>query len=275
MSSSERAMDAIYDDLWHVGQVEQWAAAQQNLQPRTPARLFEMVAEIGLNPTSQILDVGCGQGDHACELALRFGAQVEALDLVESSLESARQCVAQKNLTGQVRVHKQAIETLSFADDTFDLVWCRSVIVHLTDLVAAFRQCWRVLGAGGFMLLQTGYATSLLEAQEAARLRQRLGFVEESMQRPQVEAALQTAGFTIVQSEVHGSEFAEFYEQQEGRCAHHLMGIARLQRAEAAVVERFGRPIYETALGMYSWQVYQMLGKISYHAYLLQKPAKG
>jgi len=267
----KRAMDAIYDDLWNAGEVERWASAQDGLQPRIPSRLFDLVADIGLNPSSCVLDVGCGQGDHTCELASRFGVQVMAMDMVESSLESTRQRIAEKNLAAQVRVQKGVIEQLPFADGEFALVWCRSVIVHLPQVLPAFQQCWRVLEPGGHMLLQTGYATSLLEPQEAARLRQRLGFVEESMQRPQVEAALQTAGFTIVQSEAHGSEFAEFYEQREGRCAHHLIGIARLQRAEAAIVARFGRALYETALGMYYWQVYQMLGKISYHAYLLEK----
>ena len=268
---ANRSMDAIYDDLWNVSVVEQWASTQPDLQPRTPTRLFDLVAEIGLNTHSQILDVGCGQGDHACTLALRFGAQVEAIDPVASSVTSARQRVAEKGLTEQVQVQQQLIESLPFADDTFDLVWCRSVIVHLTDLVTAFQQCQRVLKSGGYLMVQTGYATPLLEAQESATLCRRLGFVPASLQQPIVEAALAEAGFTIAQSEAHGSEFAEYYEGRDGRCAHHLMGIARLQRAETAVVERFGRPIYETALGMYYWQVYQMLGKISYHAYLLQK----
>ena len=122
------------------------------------------------------------------------------------------------------------------------------------------------------MMLQTGFATPQLQRREGELLRERLGFVEASMLRPEVEEAFGTAGFTVARSESYGSEFAEYYEQTEGRCAHHLVGIARLQRGETAIVERFGRAAYETALGMYHWQVYQMMGKISYHAYLLQKP---
>jgi SAM-dependent methyltransferase len=271
MSIGDRSMDAIYDDLWNAGEVERWATVQEEMQPRTPSRLFDLVADIGLNPAACVLDVGCGQGDHTCELASRFGVQVMAMDMVESSLESTRQRVAAKNLATQVCVQKGVIEQLPFADSEFDLVWCRSVIVHLPQVLPAFQECRRVLKLGGHMMLQTGYATDLLEPQEAALLRQRLGFYAASMSRPTVEAAIQASGFKVVGSEVHGSEFAEYYEQREGRCAHHLMGIARLQRAEVAIVARFGRALYETALGMYYWQVYQMLGKISYHAYLLQK----
>lgn len=273
MSGAERSMDAIYDDLWHVGALERWAMAQEHLEPRRPDHLLDLVSGIGLGPAGSILDVGCGQGEHACEVARRFGAQVIAIDPVESNVETARELVRRENLGSLVRVDVGRVEQLGFSDDAFDLIWCRGVIIHLPALLPALRQCRRVLAPGGSMMLHTGFGTELLEAREAAVLRQRLGFVEESMDRRHVEETLRTAGFTVVRSEAYGSEFAEFYEGRDGRCAHHLMGIARLQRAEGALVDRFGRATYETALGMYHWQVYQMLGKVSYHAYLLQRSA--
>lgn len=261
----------VYDDLWSVGQLARWAAEQTALQPRPPSHLFELVADLDLGPAAAILDVGCGQGDHACELARLFGARVVAIDPVASSLQSASERVRLKGLGGKVEVRRGRIERIPSLDGEFDLVWCRGVVVHLHALVPAFQECWRALVPGGSMMLQTGFATARLEPQEAELLRRRLGFVEASMHRPNVEAALAEAGFSPMRSESYGSEFSEFYEIQEGRCAHHLAGIARLQRAEETVVDRFGRAAYETALGMYHWQIYQMLGKISYHAYLLVK----
>ncbi|MGH3669983.1 MAG: class I SAM-dependent methyltransferase [Pseudonocardiaceae bacterium] len=270
-NNADRSLDAIYDDLWGVNALVCWAAEQQALQPRAPSHLFDLVAGVGLTSLSTILDVGCGQGDHACELTRRFGARVVALDPVHSNLEHAHERVRRNNLAARVQVQKGCIERLPFSDEGFDLVWCRSVIVHLPALLPAFRECWRVLVRGGFMMLQTGFATALLEPQEGALLRRRLSFLKESMLQPQVESAFLEAGFAIVRSEAYGSEFAEFYEGQESRCARYLMGIAQLQRAEATLVDNFGRASYETALGTYYWQVYQMLGKISYHAYLLVK----
>ena len=270
-SSADRSLDVIYDDLWRVNSVARWATEQQSLEPRPPSHLFDLVTGIGLTPVATVLDVGCGQGDHACELVRRFGARVVALDPVESNLKSVHERVERNNLAGRVQVQKGIIEQLPLPDGEFDLVWCRSVIVHLPALLPAFCECWRVLADGGFMMLQTGFATPLLEPQEGALLRRRLGFYKESMLRPHVEAAFLEAGFTVVRSEAYGSEFAEFYEEQEKRCARYLTGIARLQRAEATLVDHFGRASYETALGTYYWQVYQMLDKISYHAYLLAK----
>ena len=271
MANVDPSLDRIYDNLWQAGTLERWAAKQPDLQPRGPDDLLSLVTGIGLGPTTSILDVGCGQGVHACELAQRFGSCVVAVDPVESNLATARDRVRRHNLGDHVRVEPGRIEHLSFPSSSFALVWCRSVIVHLPALSPAFAECWRVLAPGGFLMLQTGYATPSLEPYEGALLRQRLGFLEPSMHRPDVEAAFTGVGFTTVRSEQYASEFAEFYEQADGRCGRYLAGIARFQRAEPELIEHFGREAYDAALGMYYWQVYQMLGKISYHAYLLKK----
>jgi ubiquinone/menaquinone biosynthesis C-methylase UbiE len=263
-------MERIYRDLWAAGEIERWLASQASLQPRGPASLFDLIAEIGLSSTSRVIDVGCGEGNYTCELVKRFGCYVVALDPIESNLEETRCRVQTEGLTARVTVQKGQMETLPFADGEFSLVWCRGVIVHLPALAPALVECRRVLTPGGLMMLQTGFATARLEPNEADALCRRLGFFWNSLQRDQVEAAIEGAGFRILRSDVMSSELAEFYEAQDGRCAKYLMGIAKLLRAEDHCVRQFGRDVYETTLGMYYWQIYQMLGKISYHAYLLE-----
>jgi len=271
VSPAESALQGIYDNLWDLRQVGGWARDDTRFRPRPPSHLYDLVTGTGLSPTGSILDVGCGQGDHACELAHRFGRPVAAIDPVPSNVEAARRRARQEGVDGQVTVQAGVIEDLPYADAAFALVWCRSVVVHLGDLGRPFRECERVLGPGGSFLLQTGFATSLLSEREAEDLCRRLGLVAASLQRPNVEGALTEAGLCAICSESYGSEFAEFYEGDSGRCGDDLLALARLQRMEEAVVERVGRQAYETALGLFSWQVFQMLGKISYHAYLLVK----
>ena len=269
---AKRSMTTIYDDLWNVDGIEQWLASEERLQPRSPASLFDLVADIGLDATTPILDAGCGQGNYAVELVKRYGSPVAALDPVESNITSAHKVAAENNLGERISVHNGEMEALPFADNHFALIWCRSVIVHLPALLPVFQECQRVLRPGGCVMLQTGYATDEMTSLESETLCRRLGFYAAVLQQPVVESAIDEAGFRVVRSESYSSEYAESYELRDGRCAKHLMGMAKLLRSEGLVVERFGRNLYETALGMYAWQIYQMTGKISYHAYLLQKP---
>jgi ubiquinone/menaquinone biosynthesis C-methylase UbiE len=268
-----RSIATVYEDIWSVEAVEEWLLAAESLAPRAPASLFNLLDTLTLTQEALILDAGCGQGHHSIALAQRFGASVVALDPVESNLAVARQHVAEAGLTALVRVQPGTLEALPFADGYFDLVWCRGVIPHLSSVAVALGECRRVLRPGGHLVIHTGYAGPLLAAAEATALYQRMGFVAASMERTKVEAAIAKAGFTIVQSDSLSSEYAEYYEEHGGRCARYLLALAKLLRAEETVVARFGRQAYETTLGVFHWQLYQLLGKIHYHAYLLQMPS--
>jgi len=134
----DRSIDVVYGDLWAAGEIDSWAKDHVKLDARGPQALFDVIANLSLSNTSRIIDVGCGRGDYACALASRYGCEVIASDPVESNLERARQLVKENNLTDKVTVQKGEVESLSFDDGSFSLVWCRSVIVHLPDLVSAF-----------------------------------------------------------------------------------------------------------------------------------------
>ncbi len=74
--------------------------------------------EIKHDKSMKILDIGCGTGRHAIELAER-GYSVTGIDLSESMLSCAREKAAKKNL--EVEFQQRDARTLSF-DGIFDLV---------------------------------------------------------------------------------------------------------------------------------------------------------
>jgi 2-polyprenyl-3-methyl-5-hydroxy-6-metoxy-1,4-benzoquinol methylase len=74
--------------------------------------------EIDHNKATKILDIGCGTGRHAIELARR-GYIVVGVDLSDSQLKRAREKASSQNLS--IVFEKQDARTLSFVND-FDLV---------------------------------------------------------------------------------------------------------------------------------------------------------
>jgi predicted TPR repeat methyltransferase len=59
---------AFYDDYPRIeDQLE--TALDESLAPRGPELLFDVVRGMGLPAGSRVVDVGCGEGDHALRLA--------------------------------------------------------------------------------------------------------------------------------------------------------------------------------------------------------------
>src|SRR5688500_16910460 len=85
------ALHTAFDEI----ESEFHAALDVSLKPRGPEALFDVVSSIGLPPGAKVVDVGCGRGRQAVELARRFGFEVLGVDPVdrhepvERELESA------------------------------------------------------------------------------------------------------------------------------------------------------------------------------------------
>ena len=115
------------------------------------ARNLIQVAD--LKPGERVLDVGCGTGIVAREVAERLGGSgtVTGLDLSPNMLAVAR---AAANRAGFVIEWRQGnAEQLPFAQSTFDLVLCQFALMFVSDKAAALAEMRRVLTENGRVLV--------------------------------------------------------------------------------------------------------------------------
>lgn len=110
-----------------------------------------LVAErAALGEVRRALDVGCGQG-HWTRLVARLLHPDAVLDGVDREPEWVRRATARG--TPQQRFAVSAAEALPFADGSFDLVTCQTLLIHVADPRAALAEWRRVLRPGGQLLL--------------------------------------------------------------------------------------------------------------------------
>ncbi len=102
-----------------------------------------------LRAGQSLLDVGCGPGTITADLAHLVG-HVTALETSEEVLGLARSEITSPNVAFAVG----DVHSLSFADNTFDVVHAHQVLQHVADPVQALREMRRVCKPGGVVAVR-------------------------------------------------------------------------------------------------------------------------
>lgn len=105
-----------------------------------------------LRDVHRALDVGSGVGHWGRLLQpfLAAGARVKGIDREAAWVEEGARRAAVAGLSNFEYLQASA-DHLPFDDDTFDMVTCQTVLIHVPDLGAALREMVRVLRPGGLL----------------------------------------------------------------------------------------------------------------------------
>jgi SAM-dependent methyltransferase len=92
----------------------------------------EIPAMLSLTPSSYVLEIGCGSGRYALQVAGIVGCRILGLDTNGRGIHTANQLAAARNMSAQVRFENcDASKKLPFDDSTFDAIFSNDVLCHL------------------------------------------------------------------------------------------------------------------------------------------------
>ena len=97
----------------------------------------------------RLLDLGCGTGALAAQVLEEMpDARLTCIDLSPQMVATA-----QGRLGGRAEVIRGDVERLPLSDSSFDAAWCNDSFHHYPDPERAVFQMWRVLAAGGALVI--------------------------------------------------------------------------------------------------------------------------
>lgn len=264
---------AYYDEYPRIEDKFQ-SELDTSLHPRGPELLFDLVRNLGLPARASVVDVGCGEGQHTLRLAGEFGFEVLGIDPVERHLQIANEALASSlaessDVGSRVSFVSGGAEALPVEMASVDLVWCRDVLAHVSDLARVYAEFHRVLHDEGRVLVYQMFGTTHLEPREAEWLFETMGVIPSSADPRQTETAIRSAGLQIDECVDLGPEWGEFAEESRGQGSRQLLHAARLVRDPQRYVSQFGQGAYDIMFGDCLWHVYRMIGKLSPRIYLL------
>lgn len=107
--------------------------------------------QTGIKPKMRVLDVGCGVGGPAREIARFTDAEIVGVNNNEYQVGRARKYTARAGLSEQVSFVKGDFMHLveQFGENSFDAVYAIEATCHAPDWEACYDQIRRVLKPGG------------------------------------------------------------------------------------------------------------------------------
>jgi ubiquinone/menaquinone biosynthesis C-methylase UbiE len=198
-------------DLGQTG----WATTEESNEiPRT----------LQLTRSSHVLEIGCGSGRYALQIASTLGCRVLGLDLNVPGIQNAQRLAAAQNLSAQTQfLVADAAQPLPFADSSFDTAFSNDVLCHIPARLALLRELHRVLKPGARFLFSDALVIGGVISHRELAARSSIGYYLFSPPGEN-ERLLQQAGFQILSVADTSANAAQIA---------HLWSQARQQHAEA------------------------------------------
>ncbi|MDH7564093.1 MAG: class I SAM-dependent methyltransferase [Candidatus Bathyarchaeota archaeon] len=146
------------DKYVHAGKIEE--VIRLEAQAKAFGKVIEKEFEIlGLKQGMKVLDAGCGTGAVARKMAAKVSpGEVYGIDIDSLFISEAKKLATNEGIKNIV-FELGDVDDLKQSDGTFDVSYCRLVLMHVKNPVKTVSELKRVTKKGG--LLQ--YLTTMME----------------------------------------------------------------------------------------------------------------
>jgi sarcosine/dimethylglycine N-methyltransferase len=124
-------------------------AALDHFHSRGLEATAELAADLDVDATSKVLDIGSGLGGPARYFANKFGCSVQGIDLTQSFVDTAIYLTERTGFSTQVSFDCGSALDLPYEDSRFDVAFTQHVAMNVENREQFYSEAYRVLKPGG------------------------------------------------------------------------------------------------------------------------------
>ncbi|KAF2770174.1 hypothetical protein EJ03DRAFT_389010 [Teratosphaeria nubilosa] len=192
----------LYEEGWAQSfHLCRFAAGESLLQALARHEHY-LAHRIGITSDMTVLDVGCGVGKPAREIAMFTGCNVVGLNNNAYQIERATAHAVREHLDHKVSFVKGNFMEINFPENTFDAVYAIEATCHAPTLEGVYSQMFRVLKPGGTCGIYEWVMTDKFDSKNPHHEAIRLGIergngISNMVTRQEAYDAILKAGFDI------------------------------------------------------------------------------
>lgn len=240
---------------------EFYAAKRYSEEARFVSECF---ADAGIPPGGRVLDLACGTGGHALELAA-LGYEVVGVDVAEGMLREARKKACSRGLA--VEFLCQDLRQMYVGEGAYDAAICLfdslGYLLTDADIAEALSRVHRSLKPGGVFVVEAWHGAAMLSAYDKVRVR-RFGLpggeiVRVSETEVDVESQAATVSYTVFRQAPDG-RWDCFREEHRNRFFLR-QDLARLLGGEGLIPYRWLAGYADGPITMETWHLVALCRK--------------
>jgi SAM-dependent methyltransferase len=245
------------DDVYRQVRVETYGEDFGQTSWVTTAESDRIPELLALTATTSVLEVGCGSGRYALQVAAKTGCRVLGVDINAAGVENANRLAAALKLESQVQFEQcDASQPLRFGDASFDAVFSNDALCHIRGRAALFGELHRVLKRGGQLLFSDALVIGGTISHEELAARSSIGYYLFSPPGEN-ERLLQRAGFHLLSAAdttVSAASLSQRWHEARENRRDALLGIEGPDNFEG--VQRFLQCVHTLTR---EWRLLRML----------------
>ena len=206
--------DEVYLSFWDSSGILHWGLFQddEDIVSASNNLTNYMIEKSKISESSNVLNVGCGDGEVDIQIVKKIGCKITGIDLSSVRIENAKKKITPK-LKNKLNFIHTSGTNLPFENEAFSHIISQSTIYHIHNKQKALSEIFRVLQRGGMFVFDDLFKPKSNISKDAQKFVYERLLFDTPFSFKTYQDELQKQGFEIIEARDETKNMKKTYQK--------------------------------------------------------------